>query len=100
MDDLLGFADEVEIVEYDDEAGRGLGQVAEQQARQADAFRAIREAAPQPGHRRWVLEAGIECVGEAGEQAPGVAVSWLEGQPDNRRTAITRIGCGEGTFAK
>ena len=45
------------------EARTFKSQIAEQQASKSDAFRAIREAAPQLGNRRRVVEAGVERVG-------------------------------------
>ena len=92
--------DEVEVVEDEDEAGRRLREIVEQQAREADALGAFGEPARAVGHEAGLAEARVEGVGQAGEQAARVAIGRLQGQPGHGGAAVARVGGGQRALAE
>ena len=100
VDHVLGFADDVEVVQHQDEARRRLTQVLEQQARQADTIGAFSEPASQLWHRTCFAEAGVQRIGQSREQAPGVTIGRLQREPRDSRAAIARVRRCESALAE
>ena len=100
IDHVFCFADDVEIVQHQDEARRRLTQVLEQQARQADTIGAFSEPASQLWHRTCFAEAGVQRIGQSREQAPGVTIGRLQREPRDSRAAIARVRRCESALAE
>src|SRR5205823_6573765 len=89
---VVGFGSKMEIVQNKDEASRRVGQIGQQQAGESDTLGASGQTSAQLRDRGGCIDASLERIGEPSEKAPGIAVGWLDAQPDDRRAAVAGVG--------
>ena len=100
VENVIGAVEQVQVVQDQDEARGRIGQVAEQEPREADALGAGLESPLQLLQHVRLLEGGFEAARQAREEPLRISVRGLQREPRDDAAAVACIRCREGRFAK